>query len=306
LSLAAFEEAGDPFGRAECRYRLRSLRHETGDDFDHAWPDRDLPVWLAILDDDPGLVDKLVAWVRTPDWQLSAAHLEQHADELLTSAAEAALEHLIDANPAYANLQMHLQLLASCRERGITAGYAQLEAELERERALELLLAWIQTRTWTESARFAQQAQSELFTEPVSDLLDAFATQALRDSDVRAHRGLHALAMRDGLETAYQLQGDRTARLAGLHDGDVTRRLALARLMSGLEHDNAEAHFQLACLALEAGIDDEADAAMADAAENAAPFERRDFIRRLDQLTAVDAAVLGALKRHFFAGAAEG
>ena len=63
-------------------------------------------------------------------------------------------------------------------------------------------------------------------------------------------------------------------------------RLALARLHSGQSADDPDAHFQLAAATLLAGYPDEAAAALADCADNAAPFERRDFARRLREATA--------------------
>ena len=72
--------------------------------------------------------------------------------------------------------------------------------------------------------------------------------------------------------------------------------LAVARLHSGQAADDPEAHFQLATATLLAILDAarpqavgplarEAAAVLADCARNAAPYERRDFTRRLTQLT---------------------
>ncbi len=74
-------------------------------------------------------------------------------------------------------------------------------------------------------------------------------------------------------------------------------RLAIARMRSGRAADDSEAHFQLAALTLLAisGQSDpeatgplarEAAVALADCAANAAPYEQRDYVRRLAQLGA--------------------
>ncbi len=69
-------------------------------------------------------------------------------------------------------------------------------------------------------------------------------------------------------------------------EGAQERALALARLDSGASAGEPEAHFRLATTALTAGLVEEALAAARDTAEHAAPFERLDFRRRLDQLVA--------------------
>ena len=105
---------------------------------------------------------------------------------------------------------------------------------------------------------------------------------------LRLHRGLLAYAAIAGFDAAYDLRPDTTRQRQMLTDPATPAgtRLAVARLHSGQADDDPEAHFQLAAITLLAGNPDEAAAALADCAGNAAPFERRDFTRRLRQATA--------------------
>jgi hypothetical protein len=119
---------------------------------------------------------------------------------------------------------------------------------------------------------------------------------------LRLHRGLLGYAVTAGFDATYDLLPD-SDRQRALRTDPATpagTRLALARMRSALAGDDPEAHFQLAAATLLA-IPDESDAdtaeetaahareaaaALADCAANAAPYEQRDFARRLNQLAA--------------------
>ena len=115
---------------------------------------------------------------------------------------------------------------------------------------------------------------------------------------LRLHRGLLAYATTAGFDAAYDLLPDTTRQRQMLTDPatPADTRLALARLHSGQADDDPEAHFQLATTTLQAilirpparpdraALAREAAAALADCASNAAPYEQRDFTRRLAQL----------------------
>jgi hypothetical protein len=113
---------------------------------------------------------------------------------------------------------------------------------------------------------------------------------------VRLHRGLLSYAAVAGFDAAYELLADaqrlRTALAATENPGE---RLALARLHSGQSADDPEAHFQLAVTTLLAGNTDEATAALAACADHAAPYERRNFSRRLDHLSELHADLAQAI-----------
>jgi hypothetical protein len=100
------------------------------------------------------------------------------------------------------------------------------------------------------------------------------------------HRGLLDHAATAGLDASYQLLADPARQASTLADPatPTATRLAIARLHSGQAGDDPEAHFQLAVITLLAGNADEAAAALTDCAENAAPYEQRDFTRRLSEL----------------------
>ena len=236
------------------------------------------------------LTNVVIAWVHTPDWAASRAYLDNHAANLLTDRAEAVLEHLIDTNPAASELRDHLALLQAARAHGPAAAYAAHADQRLTGRLTQTLDDWINTRTWDQSRAFAAAHASELLDPASADILDDIARQDLGDRVLRLHRGLLGYAAAAGFDTAYALRTDpvrRRALLAGPDAGlAADTGLALARLHSGQSADDPEAHFQLAAATLLAGIPDETAAALADCADNAAPFERRDFARRLRELTA--------------------
>jgi hypothetical protein len=91
------------------------------------------PIWLRHLGDDAGLVDGLITWIQAPTWEASQDSLATHAPDLLSDPGEAAMEHLIDANPGVQVLTLHLALLQAARSDGIEAAYEQLRRELDHE-----------------------------------------------------------------------------------------------------------------------------------------------------------------------------
>ena len=70
-----------------------------------------------------GLAERLIAWIQNSDWAASEAYLRDHAAELLTDEAEAALELLRQGNPNHPAISQHQTLLRRCREMGIAAAY---------------------------------------------------------------------------------------------------------------------------------------------------------------------------------------
>jgi len=195
------------------------------------------------------------------------------------------LEHLIDANPTSEELPEHLDLLQAARSRGAEAAYAAHASQRKDDRLVQILNDWVSTRGWNQSHAFADAHADDLLDPATAAILDMAAQQDLRDLTIRLHRGLLGCANAAGFGTAYGLRAAPEQLRATLAAPDLKlpagTRLALARLHSGQCPDDPRAHFQLAVVTLLAGIVDEAAAAVADCADNAAPYERRDFALRL-------------------------
>ena len=293
-ALSAFDRDGDRFARGQARQLLRALRETDSSAFDHAWEQahEPLPVWLQHLTTDEQLADKILAWIGTADWPASKAYLDDNAVTLLTDEAEATLEHLIDINPAADTLPDHLGLLQAARAHGADAAYADHQDQLLTRHLIQTLQQWLATRTWAESRAFATAHSGELLHPTTVAILGDSADQDPADPDLRLHRGLLACAAMAGFDAAYDLLPDTTQQRQMLTDPATPAgtRLAVARLHSGHADDDPEAHFQLAAATLLAILDQtaplarEAAAALADCAANAAPYEQRDFTRRLAQL----------------------
>lgn len=129
---------------------------------------------------------------------------------------------------------------------------------------------------------------SELLSAASLALTDSSGERDPGDRVIRMHRGLLRLASTAGFERAYEIWADPNCLRDALTDPTRSANdlLAVVRLDSGLHGYDAEAHFQLAVATLLAGNATEATAAITDCADHAAPYERRDFARRLTQLAA--------------------
>ncbi len=287
---AAFAEAADLFHRGQARRELRSLREREPDIVDQAW-DRaagPMPTWLRY----PATADAeaVITWIATPDWTASQAYLKDHSAALLTDQAEADLEHLIDDNPGRTELQEHLWLLKQARTQGIDIAYAAYIAGLQTSRLTRVLQAWIETPSWDSSRQFAVTRQDELLQHQTAEILDVSGALQPGDRVLRLHRGLLACARSTGIDDAYQLLSDASKHQAIFDSADPVGRadfrLALARMRSGQSSDDPEGHFQLALAAMQTGQADEAWTALVNCAANSAPYEQRDFARRLTLATA--------------------
>jgi tetratricopeptide (TPR) repeat protein len=283
----ALTDAGDHVTRARVRRLLRRLREDDAKAFDDAWAktNQPLPVWLRHPNTNRELARAVTTWIGTQDWATSKAMLRENATNLLTDTAEAALEDLIDANPASEDLHEHLALLRSVRVHGLDAAYEAHLTQLLRRHLIHILHEWLRSRSWAQSAAFATANASELLHPGSADLLDELCDQNPRDHKLRLHHGLLGYAAAAGFDAAYGYVTDAEYRRLALEVSDSNMleatRLALARLHSGQSTDDPDAHFRLAVTTLLAGNPGEAVAAMVDCADHAAPYERRDFSRRL-------------------------
>ena len=293
-AMSALDDVGDRITLGRVRRLLRRLREDNHVSFDKAWSQArvPLPVWLQYPATDTDLARNVLAWIGTPDWPASKAYLDEHRATLLTDNAEAVLDHLIDDNPTAATLQDHLDLLRSARAQNPDAAYTALQERLLTEHLIQTLQEWVSTRNWADSQAYAMAHSRELLNPTAIEILGNLGDQAPGDQMLRLHRGLLFYAAVAGFDDAYELRANadrRRSTLATLDpDSPVENRLALARLHSGQSADDPEAHFQLALTTLLAGNTREAAAALTDCADNAAPFERRDFARRLGQLASED------------------
>ena len=290
----ALNDTGDRLTRGRARQLLCHLRNEDTTTFDQAWSltDTPLPTWLKYQVMDEELAHNIIEWVNTPDWSASKTYLDEHAATFLTDNAEAVLQHLIDYNPYAETLQDHLDLLQSIRTEGSDAAYAAYQEQLLANDLSQTLQKWINTPTWTASQAFAAEHGEELLHPTSIAILNDLSDQNPGDYMLRLHCGLLAYATEAGFDTAYELRADTDSLRNALAASDPSSpggsRLALARLHSGQSPDDPEAHFQLAVIAMLLGNVREAAAALTDCADNAAPYERRDFAHRLSQLSNED------------------
>ncbi|HEX2039324.1 MAG TPA: tetratricopeptide repeat protein [Acidimicrobiales bacterium] len=303
VALDGFERAHDMQERSTVRTTLRMLRRRDSTAFDAAWEatGRPLPVWLQYDHTDQALVASVLDWINTPDWVASREFLREHADVLLGEKVEATVEQLVDLLPQHEDtLREHLALLHLARSSSIDSAYDHRETNQQLERAADVLSAWLRSPTPELSRAFVSEWQDELLDGPAQAVIERLYAQDPRDHDLRVHCGLLALFASDGIDTAYDLHGDGRSRREALErsdeDSSDVRRLALARLDSGLEADDAEAHFRLAVAAARLGDPfREAAVAIDECVDHAAPYERADFSRRLRRLAAEEPELAPAL-----------
>jgi hypothetical protein len=147
---------------------------------------------------------------------------------------------------------------------------------------IRILNQWLAAPTWEQSQAFAVSHADELLHRATLSIISQVGDQEPRDYEIRLRRGLLSYATMAGFDAAYELLANpQRLRTALAATENASEKLALARLHSGQSADDPEAHFQLAVTTLLAGNPDEAAAALADCADHAAPYERRDFSHRL-------------------------
>jgi hypothetical protein len=166
------------------------------------------------------LANLIIAWIQTPDWSTSRTYLEEHQDELLTDAAEQALQLLIQANPGRDELTQHLEILQACRAQGIAAAYAQREsnqAEMAQLQQLaNLIIAWIQTPDWSTSRTYLEEHQDELLTDAAEQALQLLIQANPNMRQLPQHLEILQRARRDGIAAAYAQRESNQAEMAQL------------------------------------------------------------------------------------------
>ena len=322
-AVEALARDGDLAAHGKARQTLRALRGRDTAAFDQAWEQTSgpLPVWLQHLNASSELFEKFLAWIDCPDWDASRAYLQANASDLLTDEAEALIEFIADCQPAVDQLPDYLHLQKAARAYGIDAAYTSWREQRLGRHLIETLWQWLETPSWTASQAFASTRSDELLYPGALAILDARGNQDPADIGLRLHRGLLAYASTAGLDDAYDLLHDGDRQQAMIADSAIAgeTRLAIARMHSALVNDDPEAHFQLATLVLLAiltqadpsgsdvapALAREAAAVLAYCAANAAPYEQRNYVRRLAQLTADHpplAPYLPELQKQFMPG----
>ncbi|MGH3808438.1 MAG: tetratricopeptide repeat protein [Pseudonocardiaceae bacterium] len=178
------------------RRALRAHRTVDGPAVDRVWRETtgtEPPGWLALTDEQLRLV---ADWIGTPTWTESKNFLAAHADELLASPADLALDELVLLDPPLAD--QHRQVLARTREHGIDAAYQPLVLQ-------DLLRAWISTESWPDSQSFAEQHAAELLAPEAETVLAGFGDEPV----IAVHLAMLGLARRDGMAATYACVTDR-------------------------------------------------------------------------------------------------
>ena len=155
--------------------------------------------------DAQALAERLVAWIETPDWDASEAFLAEHAAELLSAAAAAAMTLLHMNNAGHEQVALHANLLRACRQHGIEAAYEQLRRE---QAQLEDLAKVVQTAAenplWRAVGELLQAEDDEQARQVLNSRRDLLVTADARD-------------LLEQLAQAARSQGDAAAaeRIAG-------------------------------------------------------------------------------------------
>jgi len=297
----------DPRRRGQARALLRSMRTDDPASFDAAWSstlNQDEPQWLRHPQSDQALTSVLVEWISMATWAESQAALAAQAQAILNDASEAALEHLIDANPdrpeLVQHLILHLEILQNARRDGIDAAYRALQAGLRRQALFETIVAWIQVSTWEQDRAFLQKRAKDLVTEEAENALEELVETNLAHNELLIHLGLLGLCRLKGIEAAYttldQLRASGHAPPTGA-DSNPALRLATARLRAGLRPQDSQTALEHAVAAAIAGRQDEAGRAVVRFSEGAPTWERTAARKRLAMIATTRSDLEGPMAR---------
>ncbi|MCL4860288.1 MAG: tetratricopeptide repeat protein, partial [Caldilineaceae bacterium] len=175
------------------------------------------------------LADRLVAWIKTPDWDASQQHLAEHADELLTEAGEATLQMLLAANEGNEEIGTHITLLARCRELGIDAAYSEFHQARQHAAGLAVaqaladrLIAWIKTPDWDASQQYLHEHAGELLTDAGEATLQLLLAANEGNEQIETHITLLARCRELGIDDAYT-EFHQARQHAALRDNPLLR-----------------------------------------------------------------------------------
>ena len=280
-AVALLNAAGDRWRRGQARQAFRSLAAEHPAAVDQAWPmtDGSPPVWLRVPQTDVTAGNLIIDWVDMKSWEESFDFLADHISTLLTDEAEAAIEHLIDANPGRTALDLHLDILRGTRATGVDAVRGEFFAWLAAQGQLARLQQWINTPGGSASADYLNEHADELLTGQAESLLASLVPD---QPHLLGYLGLLSLARAIGVEDTHHVLVDRTARDTATAAEPPAHQLPLARLAAGVDPGSAEPQFAYALAALETGAETESVWAMTRCRDACATWERPAFTSRLD------------------------
>lgn len=168
---------------------------------------------------------RLTEWMATPDWSASQAFLTAHRADLLTPAAEAALNDLITQQPHNELLLMHDAILRAARRNGIASAYApflpdpdptpaelpiaglDLEIDEDIENRLACFSELLNTEDWESAYDYVCEYETILL-DAVS--LDVYAALLAATDDAHLHAvieqslGVLQRAQTDGIAAAFR------------------------------------------------------------------------------------------------------
>jgi hypothetical protein len=228
---------------AEVWRACRELRQCNPADFDTTWRDLagELPAWLLI---DSELIQHVLAWINTPNWQASCDYLRAHAEMLLRDAAQPVFDELELEAPDNPTLQQHRTLLGAAQQHGIDVVYRALLMG-------EIVNAWLGTDTWAASRAFLDEHHAEL----VSDEAAAILADLTADGQAAAilHHALLTLVRLDQADRAYaaitdssQCQVELTAARRDANPIGLIAYATIGMITATDDEDTAQALFHLA------------------------------------------------------------
>jgi tetratricopeptide (TPR) repeat protein len=283
----------DPSRQGEARTLLQTMRHANPDRFDLAWDDRagEQPQWLRHLRRDDSRRALIRAWYACPTPEEAERFLTENAATLLTEETLTTLGRLIDDNPDNnMGLRLHRNIVDAARARGVATAYDEYRSWLWRTGVQDALTAWFEAKT-------TDELRQHLDNERVLLLSEEAQTQV--ENALAADPGNPNRLWRTGLLGLCRLDG--AAAFTFLKDHDALRHppdrrglnafeprmLAVGRIRAGREPDDPEAAFSHAELALVAGKDAEADAAIARCAQSSTSWDRRTRAGYLTDATTI-------------------
>ena len=254
--------------RQAVRFLAQELRSSQDDD--------ELPIWAsaALPAEHLNLVS---AYASADEWPAQQAALDDQR-ALLTSAGFRttlrALDELYPANPVPALL---LGLLDEIDESSIDAVFAHRRADHERR---DLLTAWIDTPTWTDSLAFLREHHAALTSEESTELL-----AGANDDTARQHLVILNLAGALPIEQVYAIVTApgtaEEAALDALDAGDLPRLGIILTAAPDLQSRPITRDLIVAVLLLAQGEPDQALGLGRHVAELANPLQRRAHTIRL-------------------------
>jgi RecA/RadA recombinase len=285
-ALVHLERTDDGLLRGRVRHLLRAMRGSSPRLFDDIWEraaEGRQPVWLIHLDPERAVVEAAVAWIETTTWKASEQTLADQADVLVTDAAIAAVEHLIDANPATEMLLVHLQLLRRAQERGVAAAYEEFRVETARQRLLQIAITWLMATPDDEQLLLTEHA-AEVLSEPVEHALEALAHEHPEDPAILERLGRLTLARIGDPSLVGAADAPPFPSLEASAAEPTEQTLALSRIAVAHLPGEPIVHLAHAVVSAATGRDDEPHHAIQRCRENSNKWERRELSRRLTAL----------------------